>query len=357
MTSSTAEKLNKRLGKALQDRNKELAKNLCSQGAHPNCNIGIGEGQFLREAVEKTDIEGVEFLIELGAYPNKVEDVLSIFTRLINAWLNQCHSYLTQLREIYIQFKHGDITQQQCVSRQKKLKNHYEKNEFGIIKLKIAKILVDAGGDINYLMCHPLCSAIRNGLSDFRLILFFILYCNVDWDKVYEYCQEDLKNTVKLWTSIAEIINASGGNDILIRQNDITPLINLTKRNVVNTLKELAFEQYSYVENHEDSYNCTIFRNNTFEFKILCNAYALDISSPEDKEVNKFKFHIQPEDFKYLLGGIWIEKMDIIYLWLGEVRLAYEVLDIEENKEISAYTNQYICKCRNDLHTVVNHLS
>jgi hypothetical protein len=353
MASSTVEKLNKRLGKALQDRNKYLAKNLCSQGADPNCDIGKGYGQFLREAVEKTDIEGVEFLIGLGAAPNKVEDVLSIFTRLINAWLNQCHSYLTQLRAIYIQFKHGDITQQQCVSRQKKLKNYYEKNEFGIIKLKIAKILVDAGGDINYLVCHPLGLAIRNGLSDFRLILFFILYCDVDWDKAYEYCQEDLKKTTKLWISIAEIISASGENDILIRQNDITPLINLTKRNVVNILKELAFAQYNYIVNHDDSYNCTIFRKNTFEFEILCNAYALDISSPEDKDINKFKFIIQPEYFKYVLGGIWIEKMDIIYLWLDEVRLAFEVLEIEEYKEIPAYANQYICKRRDDLHTVV----
>lgn len=330
-----------------------MAKSLCEQGADPNCSIGITEGQFLLGAVERTDIEFVEILIEIGADPNKAEDVVSIFTRLIDAWLNQCYGYLIQLREIYIQFKRGEITQQQCVSRQKKLKNNYEKNEFGIIKLKIAKILVDAGGDINYLVCHPLGSAISNGLPDFRLILFFILYCDVDWDKVYEYCQEDLKKTIRLWITIAEIIRTSVENSNLIRQNNINPLINLTKKNVINILKELAFEQYYYVENHESAFNCTILRNNTSEFEILCNAYALDISSKKDKEINKLKFLIQPEDFKHLLGGIWIEKMDIIYLWLGDIRLAYEVLDIEENKEISAYTNQYICKRRDDLHTVV----
>lgn len=67
--------LNKRLAVALGKRDKALAKILCEQGADPNCDIGISEGQFLRSAVDGTDIELVELLLEIGAAPNKVERV------------------------------------------------------------------------------------------------------------------------------------------------------------------------------------------------------------------------------------------------------------------------------------------
>jgi hypothetical protein len=341
--------LNKRLAAALQKRDKILAKSLCEQGADPNCDIGLSEGQLLRYAVDRTDIELVELLLEIGANPNKVEDVVSIFTRLVSAGLNQCRCYLDELLIIGNQFRHGEISQRQCTLRQNRLKKRYEANDLGILKLKIAKMLVDAGGDINYLICHPLDAAIQNGIQEFRIIAFFLLYCDVNWSLVYtDYDGATNKAIVRLWKDIADAVSLSKNIKESIVNNDIDALISLKREDIFIILKKLYGKHFSYVENHDNSCNCIVVKNvRGDEFELVGNGYALNQGKIND--LDEILFLIEPEDIERKLDNFILGKEHLFYLMVASIGIAFEIAGVEVAEDISPYTNCYVCKRRGDL--------
>lgn len=51
--------------------------------------------------------------------------------------------------------------------------------------------------------------------------------------------------------------------------------------------------------------------------------------------------------------GFDIKKNDVMYLVLGSVRMAYEIIGIETTSNISPYTQRFICNRRDDLHVIV----
>jgi hypothetical protein len=342
--------LNHRLAVALRNSDRTLAIKLCEQGADPNCDIGHSEGQFLRHAVEGTNTEIVAILLEIGADPNKVEDIFSIFSRLVTAHLCQCPCYLEQLLIIGNQFRHGEISQRQCSLRQNKLKKRYEENDFGIIKLKIAKMLVDSGCDINHFI-HPIADAARNGLSEFRLIVFFLLYCKIDWSLVFSDYDEASNALVRLWRDIAETISLSGDIRRSIERNDIDALLSLRREDILIVLKKLYGKHFNYIEDHDDAFNCIVIKKDMSDFKLVGNGYALDQKSIDNSD--EFLFLIEPEDIECKLDQFILNKEHVFYLILGTVRLAFEIIDVRAAEDISPYTNRYVCKRRDDLHMVV----
>lgn len=342
--------LNKRLAVALEKRDKDLAKSLCEQDADPNCDIGLGVGQFLRKAVDNTDIELVGLLIEVGANPNKVEDVVSIFTRLVNAQLNQCRCYLDELLKIGNQYRHGEISLRQCTLRENKLKKRYEENDLGIIKLKIAKMLVDAGGDINNLLCHPIDAAIHNGIREFRVIIFFLLYCKINWDRVYtDYDGNNNKAIIRLWIDIADTLSLSENIRESIINNDIDVLLSLKQEDILIALKKLYGKHFNYVEDHNDAVGCIVVKNTWGdEFELVGNGYALKQGKIND--LDEFLFLIEPEDIESKLDKFILGKEYFFYLIIGATRLAFEIVGLEVAEDISPYSNKYIAKRRDDMH-------
>ncbi|MCK9394255.1 MAG: hypothetical protein M0Q44_01525 [Methylobacter sp.] len=343
--------LNRRLAVALDNRDKELAKSLCEQGADPNCDIDLGEGQFLISAIGGTDIELVELLLEIGAKPNKAEDVISIFTRLVFARLNQCRCYLDELLIIGNQSRNGEISHRQCALRQNKLKKRYEENDLGIIKLKIAKMLVDAGGDINYPLGHPLDAAIHSGIREFRLTIFFLLYCDINWDRVYtDYDGDNNKAIIRLWTDIADALSLSASVRESIINNDIVALLLLKREDVFIILKKLYGKHFNYIEDHDDAYNCIVVRNVWGdEWELVGNGYALKQESINNSD-DEFLFLIEPEEIEWKLDKFILGKEHLFYLRLGDNRIAFEIIAVEVAEDVSIYTNRYICKRRDDMH-------
>ncbi|WP_445367404.1 hypothetical protein ACH5Y9_20570 [Methylomonas sp. BW4-1] len=310
----------------------------------------LSEGQFLRYAVDSTDIELVKLLLEIGANPNKVEDVVSIFTRLVSAGLNQCRCYLDELLIVGNQFRHGEISQRQCTLRQNKLKERYEENDFGILKLRIAKMLVDAGGDINYLMCHPLDAAIQDGMQEFRLIAFFLLYCDINWGLVYtDYDGTTNKAIVRLWKDIVDTLSLSTNIKESIVSYGIDELISLKQEDIFIILKKLYGKHFSYIEDHDDAFNCIVVKNvYGDEFELVGNGYALNQRKIND--IDEFLFLIEPEDIKRKLDNFILGKEHFFYLIIGSTRIAFEIAAVEVAEDFSPYANRYVCKRRDDMH-------
>jgi hypothetical protein len=101
-----------------------------------------------------------------------------------------------------------------------------------------------------------------------------------------------------------------------------------------------------------------------FTYDLLGNAYAMeaehytpgtmtDRQDANNGGVVEFRFLIESEIQDGLPGGFAVKKNDVMYLVLGDVRLAYEVVSIETTSNIPPYTQRYICSIRNDLHTAV----
>lgn len=341
--------LNKRLAATLEKRDKALARSLCEQGANPNCDIDRGEGQFLISAIDGADIELVELLLEIGATPNKIEHVVSIFTQLVASRVEQCRSYLDHRQMLYRQFKNGEISQRQCVLRQNKSEKIYKENDLGIIKLKIAKMLVDAGGDINDSIYHPINAAIHSGIREFRLTIFFLLYCDINWDRVYpDYNGDNNKAITRLWTDISDTLTLSATIRESIINNNIDALLLLKREDVFIILKKLYGKHFNYIEDHEDALNCIVVRKIWSDFELVGNGYAL--KQGEINGIDEFLFLIEPEDIESKLDKFILGKEYFFYLIAGDMRLAFEIIGIQVAEDISPYTNKYACKRRDDMH-------
>jgi hypothetical protein len=101
-----------------------------------------------------------------------------------------------------------------------------------------------------------------------------------------------------------------------------------------------------------------------FTYDLLGNAYAMKAeiftegSMTDRQDANSgglqgFRFQIEPEILEGEPGGFAVKKNDVMYLVLGDVRLAYEVVDIPATSDIPPYTKVFVCNIRNDLHTAV----
>jgi hypothetical protein len=101
-----------------------------------------------------------------------------------------------------------------------------------------------------------------------------------------------------------------------------------------------------------------------FTYDLLGNAYAMkaeqfesgtmmDRQDANTGDAQEFRYLIEPEIQDGLQGGFSVKKNDVMYLVLGDVRLAYEVVSIGTKSDIPPYNQFYICNIRNDLHTVV----
>jgi hypothetical protein len=97
---------------------------------------------------------------------------------------------------------------------------------------------------------------------------------------------------------------------------------------------------------------------------LLGNAYAMkaepysqgtmmDRQDANDGGIQEFRYLIEPEILDGLPGGFAVKKNDVMYLVLGDVRLAYEVVAIETTSDIPPYTQRYTCNIRDDLHAAV----
>jgi hypothetical protein len=97
---------------------------------------------------------------------------------------------------------------------------------------------------------------------------------------------------------------------------------------------------------------------------LLGNAYAMkaepysqgtmmDRQDANDGGIQEFRYLIEPEIPDGLIGGFSVKKNDVMYLVLGDVRLAYEVVAIETTSDIPPYTQRYICNIRDDLHAAL----
>lgn len=145
------------------------------------------------------------------------------------------------------------------------------------------------------------------------------------------------------------------------------------------------------VIHHPNAYNCIVFRKRVlrtapeisggmptlgglgvinsedeseFTYDLLGNAYALEVGSYEpgkmmdrqdanDGGTQEFRYLIESEIVDGLPGGFTVKKNDVVYLVLGDVRLAREVVYIETTGNIPPYSQRYVCNSRNDLDTVV----
>jgi hypothetical protein len=101
-----------------------------------------------------------------------------------------------------------------------------------------------------------------------------------------------------------------------------------------------------------------------FTYDLLGNAYAMaaenytsgsmmDRQDANNGGIDEYRFLIEPENPEGLPGGFSVKKNDVMYLVLGEVRLAYEIVGVETTSNIPPYTQRYVCNRRDDLHTVV----
>ncbi len=151
--------------------------------------------------------------------------------------------------------------------------------------------------------------------------------------------------------------------------------------NVPTAINRLA---RNVVVNHPNSFNCVAVRkritrvgdsivggsptlggmgviNNddeeSIEWDLLGNGYALksepfgaapmmDRQDANNGSTDEVRFLIEPED----PGLFEIKKHDVIYLVLGAVRVAYEVIGVESTSDIPPYTQRFVCSKRDDLH-------
>lgn len=99
-------------------------------------------------------------------------------------------------------------------------------------------------------------------------------------------------------------------------------------------------------------------------YELLGNAYALsaevfgggqmmDRQDANDGGIIEFRYLIEPEILDGLPGGFSIKKNDVLYLVLGDVRLAREIVAIETTGNIPPYSARYVCNNRDDLHVAV----
>lgn len=155
--------------------------------------------------------------------------------------------------------------------------------------------------------------------------------------------------------------------------------------NVPNAINRMA---RNVVINHPNTYNCVAVRKRvtrdgpvvsgmstmggmgvmsdddeeSIEWDPLGNGYALksEIFSPSvmmDRQdannsfADEFRFLIEPEIIDPLIAEYWIpKKHDVIYLVVGDTRLAFEIVGVETTSDIPPYTQRYVCNRRDDLH-------
>jgi hypothetical protein len=344
--------VNKRLAVALKNRNEDLARKLCKQGADPNCDIGISKGQFLSDAVRTTDIDLVKLLLDLGAKPRKIDDVFSIFYRLTQSLLIQCQPYLKQRSEFYYQFKKGELTSKQLGLLHKKLEKEYKKDEFGIVKLKIANELVKYGAVVNE-RDDTIKYAIQHGINEYRLILFFLLQYkfNIESDFDNHVYPIDLHNSVKVWASIANHFSKSEKISKGIKNHDINPILEIPRRDIVKRFKEKIGALHTLIKERDNYLSGTLKRKEYMgELKKVDNIIALVF---EEKKDGSICLLIEPKIFNGRTGKFWIEKKDRIYLNVNteniSMILEFEIIDIESNHCIIPYTNKYVCIIRKTL--------
>jgi len=97
-----------------------------------------------------------------------------------------------------------------------------------------------------------------------------------------------------------------------------------------------------------------------YEYMPLGNGFALktemfqpslmmDSQDANNGQSDDFHFMIEPEN----AGEFELIKNDVMYLLIGDVRLAFEIVWIETTSDIPPYTQRYICNRRNDLNLSV----
>jgi len=154
--------------------------------------------------------------------------------------------------------------------------------------------------------------------------------------------------------------------------------------NVPNAVNRLA---RNVVINHPNSYNSVMMRKvinrvaaesiggaptlgglavissddeDDISWEILGNSFTLPVGEFEDSKmmdrqdanngaIDEYRFLIEPE----VVNGFVIKKDDVMYLTIGAVRLAYEIIGIETTSNIPPYTKRYVCNRRDDLHVAV----
>jgi hypothetical protein len=159
--------------------------------------------------------------------------------------------------------------------------------------------------------------------------------------------------------------------------NNVPEAINRMARNIVI--------------NHPNSYNVVVFRKRILRSEIqnigglptlgglavissedeadviwdlLGNGYALeaepysqgtmmDRQDANDGGMIEFRYLIEPEIQDGLPGGFAVKKNDVMYIVLGDVRLAFEIVNIETTGNIPPYSKRYICNHRDDLNTLI----
>lgn len=342
-------RLNKRLASALRKRDEALVRELCKQGADINWEgeYGVIKGVFLVDAIEASDIEGVRLLLELGAQPDVEHDVFCTLERVIRLYPEQAKVFNDKHLAYFRQYKTGEISNDECYSLQKKLKSDYKKEHVNI-KLKIAKMLVDAGATFICLGNNPVIRAMQKGINEYKLILYFLLYCKIDFNEVYKELEQFNKKyiikTVELWRELAECLKDKKNMAPFVNDNNIDPLLSLSKQYVVKTLKELVSDRHEAIFNNNDAFNCQVIRKYGDSFKFEGNGYLINIKSDTDKILCL----IEPEKIENKLNIFWIEEHDIIYILIMEViKLAFEIDVIEDSND--TYANSYVCNRRPDL--------
>lgn len=155
---------------------------------------------------------------------------------------------------------------------------------------------------------------------------------------------------------------------------NVPSAINRSKRNIVI--------------NHPNSFECQVFRKTVnrigesvssglptlgglgvmsaddeedVDFTHIGNGYALqseqfspspmmDLRDANNGFANEFRFVIEPEEPSGMPGYFDIKKRDIIYLVISDdVRLAFEIVDIETVTNIPPYSMRYVANRRGDL--------
>lgn len=95
----------------------------------------------------------------------------------------------------------------------------------------------------------------------------------------------------------------------------------------------------------------------SIEWDLLGNGYALksepfapslmmDRRDANNGHADDFRFLIEPED----IGLFEPKKNDVIYLILGDIRMAFEIVGVETTSDIPPYTQRFVCNRRDDLH-------
>ena len=155
-------------------------------------------------------------------------------------------------------------------------------------------------------------------------------------------------------TSVPEAINSLSRNVVINHPNSfqcvlMRKVVNRTAATSVGGLPTLGGMAVISSDDEED-----------VSWEVLGNAYSLqtdhfDPSQMMDRQdanngaADEFRFLIEPET----AGEFDIKKLDVMYLILGQVRLAYQIIGIETVGNIPPYTLRYVCNRRDDLHVTV----